>query len=89
MKRKNYNTVYERVKIPSWALCYLINSDDSGLEPEDKKIVDDWIDKMREGGRIDVCCPKEGEEAYFCSHPAFGLPSDVEECDVVVNKTPR
>ena len=89
MKRKDYITIHEGVKIPTWALCYLINGDDSGLEAEDKKLVDDWVEKTREGGRIDVCCPKEGEEAYFCRYPAFGLPCDVEECDVVVNKTPH
>lgn len=89
MKRKSYITVRERVKIPSWAMCYLINGEDSALDAEDKKLVDDWVEKMREGGRIDICYSKEGAEAYFCSHPAFGLPSDVEDCDVVVDKRPR
>ena len=89
MKRKDYITIHEGVKIPTWALCYLINGDDSGLEAEDKKLVDDWVEKTREGGRINVCYPKEGEEAYFCRYPAFGLPCDVEECDVIVDKSPR
>lgn len=89
MKRGKYITWHKKVKIPSWALCYLINSDDSGLDPEDKKTVDDWVEKMREGGRMDVCCPNEGEEAYFSNWPAFGLPCDVEDCDVLVDRSPK
>ena len=84
MKNRKDVKVLKGVKIPSWALCYLINGDDSGLDAEDKKTVDDWVEKTREGGVIDVCCPEEGEEAYFCSHPAFGLACDVAECDVIV-----
>ena len=88
MRRNKYITVLKKVPIPSWALCYLINADDSGLSPEDKQEVDSWVERTREGGRIDVCCPEEGGESYFHRHPAFGLPSDVEDCDVIVNKTP-
>lgn len=89
MRRNKYVTVLRKVPIPTWALCYLINSDDSGLSPEDKQEVDSWVERTREGGRIDVCCPEEGEEPYFRRYPAFGLPSDVEDCDVVIDKRPR
>lgn len=76
--------VYRKLKIPTWALCYLVNSDSSGLDDDDRKTVDSWVDRIREGGRIDVCCPREGAEPYFCSHPEFGLACDVEECDVII-----
>ena len=89
MRRNKYVTVLRNVPIPTWALCYLINGEDSGLTSEDKQEVDAWVERTREGFRIDVCCPKEGEEEYFCRHPAFGLPSNVEDCDVVINKRPR
>lgn len=88
-RRNKYITIHKGMKIPSWALCYLINGDDSALDAEDKKLVDDWVERMREGGRIDVCCPEEGGEEYFCRHPAFGLPCNVEDCDVVIDKRPR
>lgn len=80
------HTVLEKVRIPTWALCYLVNADSSGLEPEDKKLVDEWVERTRDGGCVDVCCPAEGEEPYFCAHPAFGLACDVEECDVILTK---
>jgi hypothetical protein len=88
MRRNKYVKVFE-APIPTWALCYLINNDDSALTPEDKKEVDAWVERKREGGRIDVCCPKEGDYEYFCRYPAFGLPCYVEDCNVVVDHGPR
>lgn len=76
------------VRIPTWALCYLVNSEDSGLDAEDRKIVDEWVEKTRNGGRI-VVCPPFGENQYFTSCPAFGPPCDVEDCDVIVDMSPR
>lgn len=83
--RRKYVKMLRGVRIPTWALGYLVNSDDSGLDAEDKKLVDDWVEKTRNGGRIDVCCP-DGEP-YF-GWPAFGLQCDVEDCDVVVDMSP-
>ena len=85
MKRK-YVKVLRDVRIPAWALGYLVNSDDSGLDAEDRKTVDDWVERTRNGGRIDICCPSG--EPYFCSYPAFGLACDVEDCDVIVDMSP-
>lgn len=85
MKQK-YGRIRSGVRIPMWALSYLVNNDDSGLDPEDKKTVDEWVERTRNGGRIDVC-PSHGEP-YFTSYPAFGLACDVEDCDVVVDMTP-
>lgn len=78
-------TVLENVRIPTWALCYLVNSDDSGLDAEDRKTVDEWVERTRNGGSIDVCPPSDGEP-YFTSCPAFGTACDVEDCDVIITK---
>ena len=85
MKRKYVKTL--SVRIPTWALCYLVNSDDSGLDADDRKTVDEWVERTRNGGRIDVC-PLPVGESYFCSYPAFGPACDVEDCDVVVDMSP-
>lgn len=74
--------IYNKVLIPSWALAYLINGDDSGLSDEDRKMVDEWVASW--GCPIDVCNAEEGSEPFLCSHPEFGLACDVEECDVVM-----
>jgi len=84
--RRKYVKLLRGVRIPTWALGYLVNSDDSGLDAEDKKTVDEWVERTRNGGRIDVCCPDDGGEPYFCSYPAFGLACDVEDCDVIITK---
>lgn len=71
-------------RIPTWALCYLINSDPGGLNEEDIETVDKWCDE----NSISVVCTtsdKEGEcEPYFSRCPAFGLPTDVIDCNVTV-----
>lgn len=86
MKRK-YAKILHGVRIPTWALCYLVNADASGLDAEDKKTVDEWVERTRNGGRIDVCTLPV-MEPYFSSWPAFGLACDVEDCDVIVDMTP-
>ncbi len=75
---------YSIERIPTWALCYLINSDPSGLNEEDTETVDKWCNE----NKISVVCTaydKEGEcEPYFTHYPAFGLPTDVIDCNVTV-----
>ena len=85
-RRRKYVKILRGVRIPTWALGYLVNSDDSGLDVEDKATIAAWIKQTGNGG-IDVCPPSDGE-SYFCSHPAFGLACDVEDCDVVVDMSP-
>lgn len=59
-------------RIPRWATCYIVNSDDSGLTPDDKKLVDDYVDRLLAKG-LRLVCPIDGTENEFCAHPAFGL----------------
>lgn len=60
-------------RIPQWAVCYLVNSDDSGLTLDDKNTVDDYVDRLRETEHLRLVCPVDGTENEFCSRPAFGL----------------
>ena len=62
--------------IPQWAVCYIVNSDDSGLDPEDRKMVDDYVKRLLERDRLRLVYPIDGTENGFCSHPAFGLPCE-------------
>lgn len=71
-------------KIPTRALCYLINGDASGLTDEDIAIADKWCEVNNVTA---VCAPdtQEGEcSPYFTHCPAFGLPSDVVDCEVMI-----
>ena len=63
-------------RIPQWAVCYLVNNDDSALSPEDRKMVDDYVKRLLEKDRLRLVCPIDGTENGFCPHPAFGLPCE-------------
>ena len=79
MRDKTVKTVKP---IPAWAICYLVNLDDSGINNDDKKLVDDW---KRKNAVVEVIPDSEGVHPYFCNRPAFGDACDVEDCIVVSN----
>jgi len=64
--------------IPDWSLSYLVNGDESGLEDEDKKLVDDW---WKRNGII-LVNPIDGTEEEFVAHPEFGGGSKCMVCYV-------
>ena len=76
---------YSIEPIPTWALCYLINSDPSELTDENIETVDKWC---KENGIsvLSTASDQEGEnsEPYFSHYPAFGLPTDVVDCHVII-----
>lgn len=73
--------------IPTYALSYLVNGDDSGLEPEDKKIIDSfmepWYEEAEDRGGSVVISPSE-EEPHFTWNPAFGLACEVVRTTILV-----
>ena len=66
---------FTKERVPTWAICYLVNGDPTGLSDEDIKQVKQWLDKT---GIYEVF-PEEGDE-YFTHYPAFGLPCAVLDC---------
>lgn len=75
-------------RIPNWALCYIEYGDKTGLTDEDIKNVDAFYESYRKGGmEIQGIYPVKDDhnnfEAYFSHCPAFGLPCDVVDCDVM------
>lgn len=70
-------------KIPTWALCYLVNGDPCGLTDEDIQAVKRWYEELG----VQVVSPitdTDGEmRPYFTHYPAFGLPTDVVDCDIL------
>lgn len=69
--------------VPQWAVCYIVNDDDYGLDPDDKKMVDDFVDYLA-GQGLRLICPIDGTENGFCSHPAFGLACETVDFDAEV-----
>lgn len=72
--------------IPTWALCYIINGDASGLTDEEIHMVDEAMRK----NNIEIVSPRYNEdmctEPYFSHYPFFGLPTEVEDCDIIYHE---
>lgn len=75
------NTATE--KIPTWSLCYLINGDATGLTDDEIRMADKWMDDWQ----VQIVSPVTDEEgnaqSYFSHNPLFGLPAEVEDCDIL------
>ena len=72
--------------IPTWSLCYIINGDASGLTDEEIRMVDEAMRK----NNIEIVSPRYNEdmctEPYFSRYPFFGLPTEVEDCDIIYHE---
>lgn len=70
-------------KIPTWSLCYLINGERTDLTDEEVRMIDKWTSDWQ----VQVVSPiTDGEgnvQPYFSNHPLFGLPTEVEDCDIL------
>lgn len=69
--------------IPTWALCYLINGDSTGLTESDIALIDTWYadNKVQ---TITTATENEGNcYPYFSHLPAFGLATEVVDCVVM------
>lgn len=70
-------------KIPTWSLCYLINGDTTGLTEDEINMIDQWTSDWQ----VQIVSPFTDEEGnahpYFSHYPLFGLPTEVEDCDIL------
>lgn len=80
---------FDTVKLPDYSLCYLVNGDGSGLEDDDIATIDEWLkDLTDEHGYISFhFLDDEGEEAYFCHSPEFGLACNVVDTELWASVT--
>lgn len=58
--------------VPQWAVNYFEYGDESGISAEDKKMADQWYEKISSGG-LHLIFPIDGSENEFNPSPAFGL----------------
>lgn len=71
-------------KIPVWAVCYLINGTTDNLSDEDKAIIDEWWERNNVVTVSPAADEDNNSHEYFSRYPAFGLPTDVIDCNVMV-----
>ena len=84
----------ERVRMPDYALPYLINNNSSNLSEEDKELIDKFMTYYYKIACLNntsvIISPvvdlttDNYQEVYFTSHPAFGLACNVIECDIII-----
>lgn len=73
--------------IPEWAMVYLFNGDAQGLSDEEKQAIDEFehdYEKISDTGRVAFDCLSI--DPFFSHYPAFGLPSNCYEVEVLVEK---
>lgn len=62
-------------------MCYVINGDATGLTDDEVRIVDQAMNG------VEIVSPRCNEdmctEPYFSHYPLFGLPTEVEDCDII------
>ena len=68
-------------KVPTYALCYLVNDDATGLTEQEVN----EIDRLLREQSVEIVSPPSDEEwqPYFSSSPWFGKPCEVIDCDIV------
>ena len=70
-------------EIPTWSLCYLINGDATGLTDDEIRMIDRWVNDWQ-GQIVSPVTDEEGNaHPYFSRYPLFGLPAEVEDCDIL------
>lgn len=85
----NMKTIAEyEVRIPDYALCYIVNDDSSGLSEEDKKNIDNFFQKYKDiaeqnNGTVNFGYDSD-QESYFTWHPAFGLTCNVYDAIIQI-----
>ncbi len=76
--------ITKNVRIPCYALPYIINSDSSGLEQSDIDIINKFFRPLECSNTDHYHVSVDSEDYYFTNFPAFGLPCDVTDCSIVV-----
>lgn len=73
------------VDMPTWALCALINGDETGLSAEDSMVLEEWINEELDTSKgAPIFEPVAGEPEFFSTTPAFGLPCNCERVRIYI-----
>lgn len=67
-------------QIPTYAICAIVNGDYSGLNDDDERVINEWLNTHFPNGFI-ADFDKGIENPYFSYYPAFGGGSEVIDVD--------
>lgn len=78
-----YKTVEE---VPTWAFGRIFNGDATGLTNEEVEMIDGWMYDWKVVA-VSPVLDEDGEaRPYFSKYPLFGLPCEVEDCEILYEK---
>ena len=82
-------TVFMReVRIPSYAMPYLINGDSSGINEDDIKVIDTWYQEYEnmlwEGQSIVIGMPEKDYPEFYWNPDFGGLGADCFTCMISI-----
>ncbi|MCC8175162.1 MAG: hypothetical protein LIO91_01830 [Bacteroidales bacterium] len=66
-------------KVPTYALCYLVNGDSTSLTDEEIEMIDTAMSRI--GAKDVIPCDTE---PYFSAYPLFGLATEVQDCIITL-----
>ncbi len=71
---------YEVLSMPEWAMCAVFNGDRTGLDEEELKLLDDFLNRYEVVDWVTDDETGEMQEASFTWHPEFGLACNCYDC---------
>lgn len=71
--------------MPCYALCYLVNSDPTGLTDDEIKEIDEIVRRRKIYDVIPFSDDEPQGQTYFSYYPFFGKPCEVADCIVLFN----
>ena len=77
------------VEVPEYALCYIVNNDASGLNDEDIKNTDNFMEEYYDRAselKGHVIFSTTEEEGSFNPFPEFGLACNTVTCKILICK---
>lgn len=80
--------LYEyNVRVPEYALPYLINGDNSNLTKDDIITINNWLKYYQDKSIVlkgAVSINLVNDNSYFSKHPTFGLPCTCIDCVILI-----
>ena len=69
-------------KIPTWAFGYIFNGDVTGLTDEEVRMIEETLNSI--GAELVCTHPEEEAITYITRYPHIRLPTEVEDCVVII-----
>ena len=77
---KNSIWTYDEYTLPVWAICPIVNDDYSGIEDEDTKAIEEFLETLPENGSFEFPDNMDEEKYFHHDNDIDGQGGDVIDC---------